>query len=110
MKFLSGEFSSHFPAYTVKINKDCNDAKCLFVSIYGVPVKRVDEVESRAYDIIKEVIVPKCCAFMPTPEIVDDETTKRYYPAFMPAKPIRETTALIVKRVAKSNRQLAASF
>ena len=108
--FLSETFSQRFPAYTVKINRDYDDAKCLYVSIYGVPGDAVDGVESEAYDIIQNEIIPQCADFMPTPEIVDEAVTRRYYPVQIPLKRPRQKTMPIPGFMAKKDRRLAAAF
>ena len=108
--FLSETFLRHFPAYTVKINRDCDDARCLFVSIYGVPRDAVDGVESAAYDIIQNEITPQCAGFMPTPEIVDEAVTRRCYPAQMPLKRPRRKIMPMLEAVAKKNSRLVAAF
>jgi len=87
IKFLSNEFSRHFPEYSIKINRAHDDSRCFFVSIYGVAEENVDDVELKAYDIIETEILPQCRDFMPTPDVVDCETTQRHYPDLMPQSP-----------------------
>jgi len=108
--FLYNTFAQRFPAYTVKINRDYDDAKCLFVSIYGVPGDAVDGVESMAYGIIKDEIVPRCDDFMPTLEVVDVETTRRYYPAQIPLRRAREKTTPVFGMPEKTNSRLVAAY
>jgi len=83
-KFLSDTFKRQFPEYSIKISKDSDDSRCLFVTIYGVPKELVDEIESKAHDIIDAKILPKSRDFMSIPDVVDRETTQRYYSHLMP--------------------------